>query len=61
MEAQVLLADSVYLSLCGLGVDSVHAKQAADVSLSGLGSATVYGNPAKRNASDNGLGSISWK
>ena len=61
LEAKELQADTVDLSLSGLGGASVHAKQAADVSLSGLGSATVYGNPAKRNGSDNGMGSISWK
>lgn len=61
LDAQGLQADSVDLALSGLGGASVYAKQAADVNLSGLGSATVYGNPAKRNGTDNGMGSISWK
>jgi hypothetical protein len=39
----------------------VYAKTAASLSLSGLGSATVYGNPATHNATTSGLGKVSWK
>jgi hypothetical protein len=29
--------------------------------MSGLGSATVYGNPAKRHSNASGLGSVRWQ
>jgi hypothetical protein len=39
----------------------VFAKSSANVSLSGLGSATVRGNPATRNANASGLGKVHWQ
>lgn len=61
LEAKELIADSVDLSMTGLGSADVHANSAANLVLSGLGSATVVGKPATRNASARGLGSVSWQ
>ncbi|MGZ3183267.1 MAG: head GIN domain-containing protein [Telluria sp.] len=61
LDAQHLQADAVDVDLTGLGGADVYAKRSANMVLSGLGSATVYGNPATRSASKRGLGSITWK
>jgi hypothetical protein len=47
--------------MSGLGGASVFAKTAANVNLSGMGSATVYGKPVTRNATTNGFGKVSWQ
>jgi hypothetical protein len=47
--------------MSGMGSANVFARSAANLSLSGLGSATVYGNPATRNASTSGMGKVTWK
>jgi hypothetical protein len=39
----------------------VYAKTSANLSLNGLGSATVYGKPVNRKSSATGLGSVSWE
>jgi hypothetical protein len=39
----------------------VFAKTSASLSLSGLGSANVWGNPATRNANTSGLGKVHWQ
>lgn len=61
LDAQQLRADSVDVDMSGLGSASVYAKTSANMKLSGMGSAKVYGNPASRNASARGMGSISWQ
>lgn len=61
LDAQELRTDTVDLDVTGLGGASVFAKTAANVRLSGLGSAKVYGNPATRNASTSGLGKVNWQ
>ena len=61
LDAQHFHADSVDLELSGLGNATVSARQSATMNLSGLGSVSVYGKPAKRNVSVDGLGSVSWK
>lgn len=61
LDAQELRADTVDLDLSGLGGASVYAKTTANVSLNGMGSAKVYGNPANRNASNNGMGKVQWQ
>jgi hypothetical protein len=47
--------------MSGLGGASVFARTAANVNLNGMGSATVYGKPATRNATTNGFGKVSWQ
>ncbi len=61
LTAQELHADTVELDITGLGGAKVFASGSANVALSGLGSAAVYGNPAKRNATASGLGKVSWR
>jgi hypothetical protein len=61
LDAQQLRADTVDLDMSGLGGASVFARTAANVSLNGMGSATVYGKPVTRNASTNGFGKVSWQ
>lgn len=61
LDAQGLRADKVDIEMTGLGSADVYAKTAANLHLSGMGSATVHGNPAQRNASKSGMGSISWE
>jgi hypothetical protein len=47
--------------LSGLGGATVHASSAIDVNLSGMGSATVYGKPVRRNARTGGMGKVNWR
>ena len=61
LDAQQLRADTVDVNMTGLGSATVYAKTSANMKLSGMGSAKVYGNPANRNASARGMGSISWQ
>ncbi|HEU4372787.1 MAG TPA: DUF2807 domain-containing protein [Telluria sp.] len=61
LDAQQFHADSVKLELSGLGNATVSATQNAALSLSGLGSVTVYGKPVNRTVSVEGLGRVSWK
>jgi hypothetical protein len=61
LDAQQFQADTVTLELSGLGNATVTAHQSATLSVSGLGSVTVYGKPASRNVSVDGLGKVSWK
>lgn len=61
LNAQQFQADSVSVDLSGLGNATVNATVNATLSLSGLGSVTVYGKPANRNVSVDGLGKVSWK
>jgi hypothetical protein len=61
LDAQKFEVDTVNLELSGLGNASVTAKQSATLSVSGLGSVTVYGKPLNRSVSVDGLGKVSWK
>jgi hypothetical protein len=61
LNAQQFKADSVSVELSGLGNATVTASESATLNLSGLGSVTVYGKPATRNVSVDGLGKVSWK
>ncbi|PHV06824.1 DUF2807 domain-containing protein [Janthinobacterium sp. BJB412] len=61
LNAHQFQADSVNLDLSGLGNAIVNAKTNATLSLSGLGSVTVYGRPLNRSVSIDGLGKVSWK
>jgi hypothetical protein len=61
LDAQKFDVDTVNLELSGLGNASVTARQSATLSVSGLGSVTVYGKPLNRSVSVDGLGKVSWK
>jgi hypothetical protein len=61
LDAQQFQAETVSVDLSGLGNATVTAKQNANLSLSGLGSVTVYGKPLNRSVSVDGLGHVSWK
>lgn len=61
LDAQQLRADVIDVNMSGLGSASVYAKSSANLKLTGMGSAKVYGNPATRNASARGMGSVSWQ
>lgn len=61
LDAQQFQADTVKLELSGLGNATVTARQNATLSLSGLGSVTVYGKPLNRSVSVEGLGNVRWK
>ena len=61
LDAQHFQVDTVNLELSGLGNASVTARTAANLTLSGMGSVTVYGKPLNRTVSLDGLGKVSWK
>jgi hypothetical protein len=61
LDAQQFAADNVNVDLSGLGNATVTAHQNAALNLSGMGSVTVYGKPANRKVSIDGLGKVSWK
>ncbi len=61
LDAQKFDADSVDLELSGLGNAALTARHNATLSVSGLGSVTVYGKPLNRSVSVDGLGKVSWK
>jgi hypothetical protein len=61
LDARGFSADTVELDMSGLGNATVTASQNATLSLSGLGSVTVYGKPLNRKVTVDGLGKVSWK
>lgn len=61
MDAKAMQADAVNVSLSGFGNVTAYARQSANVRLSGLGSADIYGQPKDRNEQTSGLGKVSWK
>lgn len=61
LNAQQFQVEDVNLDLSGLGNATINARNNATLNLSGLGSVTVYGKPANRNVSVDGLGKVSWK
>ena len=61
LDAQQFQVDVVKLDMGGLGNAAVYARHTATLSLNGLGSVTVHGKPATRQASVNGLGKVTWK
>jgi hypothetical protein len=61
LDAKNFEVETVSLELSGLGNAKVTARQSATLSVSGLGSVTVYGKPQSRSVSVDGLGKVSWK
>lgn len=60
LDAKQLHSENVDADMTGLGSATFNAKTSANLRLSGLGSATVYGKPATRQSTARGLGSVSW-
>ncbi|WP_028103190.1 GIN domain-containing protein [Pseudoduganella violaceinigra] len=60
LDAKQLQSDSLDADMTGLGSATFNAKTSANLRLSGMGSATVYGKPANRQSEARGLGSVSW-
>jgi hypothetical protein len=61
LDAREFQAEDVDLDLSGLGNASVQARQNANLTLSGMGSVTVFGKPLNRKVAVDGLGKVSWK
>lgn len=61
LDAQQCAAETVTLDLSGLGNATVNAQRNANLTLSGMGSVTVYGNPGNRKVAVDGLGKVNWK
>jgi hypothetical protein len=61
LNAQQFPVENVNLDVSGLGNATVNARQSAILSLSGMGSVTVYGKPLNRREEIDGLGKVSWK
>ncbi|MFD2368209.1 GIN domain-containing protein [Pseudoduganella sp. GCM10020061] len=61
LDARRFESLSVDLDMSGLGNAVVHARQNANLNLSGMGSVTVFGKPAARKVSVDGLGNVNWK
>jgi hypothetical protein len=60
LDAKQLQSESVDADMTGLGSATFNARTSANLRLSGMGSATVYGKPANRQSTARGLGSVSW-
>lgn len=56
-----LRAETVNLDMSALGGATVYASSAIEVNLSGMGSATVDGKPAQRNATTDGVVKVNWR
>lgn len=61
LDAKEFQVNDLTLLLKGMGHASAYAKNNANVTLSGMGSASIYGNPANKNAKKSGMGSVQWK
>lgn len=60
LDAKQLQSENVDADMTGLGSASFNAKTSANLRLSGMGSASVYGKPTNRQSTARGLGSVSW-
>ncbi|HEU4851211.1 MAG TPA: DUF2807 domain-containing protein [Telluria sp.] len=61
LDARRFESQNVDLDMSGLGNAVVNARQNANLNLSGMGSVTVFGKPATRKVSVDGLGNVNWK
>ena len=61
LDARHLAADRVEVQLRGSGTGHVFARRIADIVLQGSGNLTVYGNPAQREISRTGSGTVHWE
>ncbi|HEY1042576.1 MAG TPA: DUF2807 domain-containing protein [Telluria sp.] len=61
LDARRFESRNVDLDMSGLGNAVVHARDQANLNLSGMGSVTVFGKPAGRKVSVDGLGNVNWK
>lgn len=61
LDARSLVTESTKLALSGAGGATVHATRKAIVSIEGVGSARVLGNPPERSQDRSGLGSVHFE
>ena len=61
LNAKEFDTDSANIDLSGLGDAKINVKKDANLTLSGMGSVTVYGKPLNRQVSVDGLGKVNWK
>jgi hypothetical protein len=61
LNAQEFDTDAANIDLSGLGDAKINVKKDANLTLSGMGSVTVYGKPLNRQVSVDGLGKVNWK
>jgi hypothetical protein len=61
INARQLTVENLKLGLYGVGSATVTVKQAVNIDLNGIGSATIYGRPSVRNVTMNGIGKAIWK
>jgi hypothetical protein len=61
LNAQEFETESANIDLSGLGDAKINVKKDVNLTLSGMGSVTVYGKPLNRQVSVDGLGKVNWK
>jgi hypothetical protein len=61
LSAQEFDVETANIDLSGLGDAKINVKKDANLTLSGMGSVTVYGKPLNRQVSVDGLGKVNWK
>jgi len=61
LSAQEFDIETANIDLSGLGDAKINVKKDANLTLSGMGSVTVYGKPLNRQVSVDGLGKVNWK
>ena len=61
LDAREMSAARATVTLSGLGNASVNVSQEINVIMSGLGSATVYGQPVQRHSTNSGMGRVEFK
>lgn len=61
LNAQEFDTESANIDLSGLGDAKINVKKDVNLTLSGMGSVTVYGKPLNRQVSVDGLGKVNWK
>lgn len=61
IDARKLVADDLRVDISGAGSMHGYARRSADVAVSGVGSATIAGDPPSRRVSKSGVGSVSFE
>ena len=61
LNAEELITEKTVISLSGAGAAKVHATEALDASVSGVGSIKYHGEPKQKNTKVSGIGKISGK
>ncbi len=61
INARKFETENLKLKVSGTGGAVAWAKKSAAVAMSGIGSATIYGNPATRSVASTGISGVEWK